>query len=63
MKIVYYLGLIIFTVGIILFFLRQFNESFLSGINDRWIDLMWPIGLMMYSIGQIYIRKQKNSSD
>ncbi len=59
MKIVYFLGLILFIVGIILVFVRQFNEALFSNINEFWIDIMWPIGALMYSFALLYIKQEE----
>jgi len=62
MKVVNYLGLTIFVVGIALFFIRILNPSLLSAINDKVIDILWPIGLLMYSVAQINIKKSKKEA-
>lgn len=59
MKTLKYLGLIIFYGGIILYFLRRYSSEFLSNIDDSYIEIIWPIGLIIYGIA-IYFIPRKN---
>jgi len=59
MKKIYYLGLVIFYVGIALFFIKSFKPDYFSFIDDVYIDILWPIGLLIYAGSKAVIDKKK----
>ncbi len=62
MKTLRNLGLSIFIVGIILFFIREFSPATIVSIEGKYIDLLWPIGLMIYGIAQVAVDQSKKSN-
>jgi len=62
MKALKYLGLVIFYGGIILYFLRRYRSDFLSHIDESYIEIIWPIGLIIYGIALYFIQQNNKES-
>ncbi len=62
LKAIYYFGIALFTIGIILFFTRQFHPDFLLSIEDFYIEIIWPIGMIIYSFALIFIQANKKKA-
>jgi len=59
MKKLSYIGLIIFAIGIVVYIVKLFYPDFLQSIDDFFIDILWPIGLMIYGVSLIFINKDE----
>jgi len=59
MKALYVVGLTVFGLGIILFFLKEFNVALVQHIDESLIDIIWPIGMIIYGIAMIFMNAQK----
>lgn len=62
MKKIYYLGLTIFYIGVILFLIKSFKPNYFNSIDDTYIDYIWPIGLLIYSLSKLKIDKTTKQS-
>lgn len=54
-----YLGLIVFYIVIALFFIKSFKPNCFSSIDDIYIDIMWPLGLLICAGSKFTIDKKK----
>jgi len=59
MKALYVVGLTVFGLGIILFFLKEFNVALVQYIDESLIDIIWPIGMIIYGIAMIFMNAKK----
>ncbi len=59
MKALYVVGLTVFGLGIILFFLKEFNVALVQHIDESLIDIIWAIGMIIYGIAMIFMNAQK----
>jgi len=59
MKALYVVGLTVFGLGIILFFLKEFNVALVQHIDESLIDIIWPIGMIIYGIAMIFMNAKK----
>lgn len=62
LKAIYYFGFALFTIGIILYFTRQFKPDLLPSIEDFYIEIIWPIGMIIYSFALIFIQANKKKA-
>lgn len=62
MRTVKYIGLTMFYVGIAVFFTRQFKPEFIAQIDGFYIDLMWPIGLIIYGVAMYSLERNNKST-
>jgi len=62
MKALYYIGMVIFGVGIVLFFLKEFKVAFVQNINESLINIMWPMGMILYGFAMIFLDAEKKKA-
>ena len=60
MKTLSRVGLVIFYVGVIAFIVRQVKPDLLKGVDDVYIDVAWPAGLLVYAVCKALIKNKNN---
>lgn len=62
MKFIKYLGLVMLVVGALLTFVMAIWDVAAIEKYERYIDIMWPFGLLLYYLMEMMIKKENSKT-